>query len=311
LRNEAGGASTRRATGCSIFPRAARIGSYSLFLPKQPMNARSKPDLLDHLNNIGRRHSLEHEGRVTSWREFGAGTPVVLVHGGHGSWLHWASNIEALSASHRVLVPDLPCYGESDALPEHGGFPAIVESMARSVDQLVGPGASINLAGFSFGGVVAGQLALLRGGVRKLALLGAVGHGRRRRPTAPLVGWQDAPDQQTMLAALRHNLSALMLHGPVDALALEIHHYSCLRTRYHSKRTSLSPLLTTTLEQLDMPVLMLWGEHDPTGDPAEVGPLWQACRPERQFEIIPGAGHWVQYEAADEVNDRLAGWFTS
>jgi pimeloyl-ACP methyl ester carboxylesterase len=275
------------------------------------MNTGSEPQVLDHLNRIARRHDLEHEGRVTCWREFGAGSPVVLLHGGHGSWLHWARNIEALSASHRVLVPDLPCYGESDAMPADRGFAGLVESMARSVDQLLGSGASFDMAGFSFGGVVAGQLALLRPGVRKLALLGAVGHGRRRRPTAGLVAWQDVQGQQAMLAALRHNLSALMLHGPVDPLALEIHRYSCLRTRYQSKKTSLSPLLTSTLEQLDMPVLMLWGEHDTTGVPEEVGPVWQAGRPERKYEIIPGSGHWVQYEAACEVNRRLAGWFAA
>ncbi|WP_020656408.1 alpha/beta fold hydrolase [Massilia niastensis] len=268
-------------------------------------------DIIASLDRVAKRHLVEQEGRVMCWREFGAGAPLILVHGGHGSWMHWIRNIGALSATHRVLVPDLPGYGESDALPPGGGFDDLVDTVLRSIDRLLGADTGFDLAGFSFGGVIAGRVALQRPGVRRLALLGAVGHGKRRRQAAAMLAWRDAEDEQSMLANLRHNLNALMLHGPVDPLALDIHHYSCLRTRYQSKKTSLSPILTETLEQLDMPVLLLWGEHDPTGDPGEVGPLWQADRPERSHGIVRGSGHWVQYEAAGEVNARLLDWFSA
>jgi pimeloyl-ACP methyl ester carboxylesterase len=109
----------------------------------------------------------------------------------------------------------------------------------------------------------------------------------------------------------RHNLGVLMLHGAIDPLALEVHRHSCVRTRFQSKKTSLSPVLTEALGALAIPTLMLWGEHDPTGDPAEVGPLWQAARSEREVGIIPSAGHWVQYESAAEVNRRLLDWFAA
>ena len=269
--------------------------------------------LIEHFSRLARRHFIAHEGRIMCWREFGGGraaAPVlVLLHGGHGSWLHWLGNIDALASSHRLLVPDLPGYGESDALPADAGFEGLVDMVGATLDRLVGEGTAVDLAGFSFGGVVAGCLAARRGGVRRLALLGAVGHGRRRRQSGGLLGWQDAPDEQAMRAIMRHNLGVLMLHGPIDELALDIHYRSCIRTRYVSKKTSLSPVLTDALARLALPVLMLWGEHDTTGDPREVGPLWQAGRPERAHEVIPDAGHWVQYEAALEVNRRLADWF--
>jgi len=266
-------------------------------------------DLIEHLERIGKRQSVEHEGHLMCWREFGAGAPLVLLHGGHGSWLHWIRNIEMLAASHRVLVPDLPGYGDSDALPAQSGFAGLVDAVAASIDQLLGSGTAFDLAGFSFGGVVAGQVARRRDSVRRLALLGAVGHGLRRRPSAPLRDWRDSADHDAMMATLSHNLGALMLHGPVDPLALAIHHRCCVRTRYHSKRTSLSRLLSETLEHVEMPVLMLWGEHDPTGDPDQVGRLWQGAHAERAYHVVRAAGHWVQYEAADEVNRHLLDWF--
>ena len=273
------------------------------------MNTRSESQLIEHLDRISKRHLIGTEGQRTCWREFGAGAPLVLLHGGHGSWLHWVRNIEALAASHRVLVPDLPGYGESDSLGADGDFPDLVERLSASLDGLIGAGAPFDLAGFSFGGVVAGQLALQRQGVRRLALLGAVGHGLRRRQSGVLLAWSGIADEHAVLDRMRHNLGVLMLHGPIDPLALDVHHRSCLRTRFQSKKTSLGPTLTQALEQLAMPVLMLWGEHDPTGDPAEVGPLWQGAHANRAFDVLPGAGHWVQYEAADAVNLRLLDWF--
>jgi len=52
-------------------------------------------------------------GRMV-WRTWGAGDPVVLLHGGSGSWTHWIRNIEPLSKHFTVFVPDLPGHGESD-----------------------------------------------------------------------------------------------------------------------------------------------------------------------------------------------------
>jgi pimeloyl-ACP methyl ester carboxylesterase len=273
------------------------------------METGSELALIAHLERIAERRLVEHEGGTVCWRAFGAGAPLVLLHGGHGSWLHWARNIEALAATHRVLVPDMPGYGESDALPPGSGFDAIVDALAASLDRLFGAGTAFDLAGFSFGGVIAGCLAAQHPGVRRLALLGAVGHGLRRRQPGAMRVWQDAGDEATMLAHLRHNLGVLMLHGPIDDLALEIHRRSCIHTRFQSKKTSMSPALAGPLAGLEMPVLMVWGEHDPTGDPGEVGPLWQGGRSERAWHVIPDAGHWVQYEAADEVNHCLLQWF--
>jgi pimeloyl-ACP methyl ester carboxylesterase len=273
------------------------------------MNTDMHLELIERLELAAERYQVEHDGHKVSWRGFGSGTPVVLLHGGHGSWLHWARNIEALAKAHRVLVPDMPGYGESDTAPAESGFEGFIDAIRQTLDKLIGAGTEFGLAGFSFGAIVASQLALQRSGVRRLALLGPAGHGERRRRTAGLVNWRAAETQDTMMEDLAQNLSILMLHGPVDPLALEIHRYSCVHTRFRSKTAARTRMLSTTLKHLDLPMLMLWGEHDPTGVPEEVGPILASDRPERQWDILRGAGHWVQYEAADTVNPRLLNWF--
>src|SRR6266480_1270868 len=63
-----------------------------------------------------RRATPAGQGEIV-WRVFGRGEPLVLLHGGTGSWLHWVRNIEDLSRDFLLIVPDIPGSGES-ANPE-------------------------------------------------------------------------------------------------------------------------------------------------------------------------------------------------
>jgi len=256
---------------------------------------------------------VAYEGRVVCWRGFGEGPPLVLLHGGHGSWLHWIRNVAALAQAHSVWVADLPGCGDSDALAgdPHAGdrMEHLVDALIGSLDTLVGRHATVDLAGFSFGGVVAAQLAVQRPRVRRLALLGPGAHGAARREHTPLLDWR-LPDLQARRAALRHNLHAFMLHaGRDDPLAFEVHRVSCERTRLRSKALSRAALLPKLLQALDLPLLLLWGEHDVTADPAVLAPRLAGGHPAREWIVVPGAGHWVQYERSHEVDQLLLRWF--
>src|SRR5437763_9356025 len=45
------------------------------------------------------------------WHCWGSGLPLVLLHGGYGSWSHWIRNVLPLSRSFRVIPPDPPGLG--------------------------------------------------------------------------------------------------------------------------------------------------------------------------------------------------------
>ena len=249
-------------------------------------------------------------GKRMAWRRFGSGRPLVLIHGGHGSWLHWIRNVEALSASHSLLVPDLPGYGDSDPI-EPGGIEEIVEAVARSIDVLAGAGKDVDLCGFSFGGLVASRVAAARGHTRKLAVIGTAGHGLESRYTLEMRNWRLAREPEALWSALRNNLAALMIHDPrdIDALALEVHRACCTATRFRSKTISRAALLAPILEGAEAPVLLVWGEHDVTTQPEAAARSIAGRRAGIEWRIVPGAGHWAQYERPDEVNRLLLEWF--
>lgn len=249
-------------------------------------------------------------GRVMRWRVFGRGGPLVLIHGGHGSWLHWIRNIEALSSDHLVLVPDLPGFGDSDDPPAGSGIQTIVDAVITSLDSLLGGRCAVNLAGFSFGGVVSARVAVQRGAVRRLALLGSPGSGTPRRPRAQLVRWRNT-DEAAQDVALRHNLLAHMMHAEnnVDALAFRAYVDAIKATRFRSRGSAHSVTLEEILTPYTDPVLCMYGEHDVICTPEMAKTSLTNAIASRECRVIPGGGHWVQLERANQVNDELARWF--
>lgn len=263
-----------------------------------------------------RLRSLAHVERVpvgggqVTWRRMGSGPPLVLLHGGHGSWLHWVRNIEALAARYCVWTPDLPGYGDSDA-PGGSALEDLAEATLTSLDALIGTATPFRLAGFSFGGLVAAWLAQQRSGVSHLALLGPAGHGGERRPRGELRPWRGFEAKgAAWVSAMRHNLLMHMLHSPeaIDFDAIDIHGTSCLRTRFHSKSISRAGGLAQRLADYAGPVFLAWGEHDVTAVPSQVAAALSRSRSHCDVHIIPDAGHWVQYEAPGPVNHLLLDW---
>ena len=292
----------------------AVVPYFQTFDPQDDARARSEIRRIDALST---HHDAVWRGARIRWRRFGPAvgsekrSPLVLLHGGHGSWMHWVRNVEALSAGRAVWIPDLPGYHESDVpaapVPGQPALEPLLDALAGSFDALVDRATPVDLGGFSFGGFVASQFALRRGAIRRLALVGSGGHGTLRRLTVEMVNWRAAADRDAERAALLHNLAALMLHdkAAIDPLAFAIHDASCHATRFRSKEVSLAGGLQQALDALGGPQLLLWGEFDVTADPRPLVAQLVAGHPQREGAVIDGAGHWAQFERAAAVNDRL------
>lgn len=264
------------------------------------------------------------------WRRFGNGPPLVLLHGGGGSWLHWLKCIEPLSRRYTLLVPDLPGHGDSDLPSENvsqlrpgepddllrtdwAGRPplsirVVARLVAEGIAQLV-PDGDVALAGFSFGGAVGCHVSeILAPRIGGIVLIGAVGltsssFGRPRSARS----WRGITDREEFRAVHRDNIESMLIHdaAKVDDLTIDVQ-IACtagVRTR----RTSRRPLSAEALARAGVPVSGIWGEYDVTArDGLEaIRTALLAVDPLARLAIVPNAGHWVAWEDAAAVSDLI------
>ena len=241
------------------------------------------------------------------WRVWGAGAPLVLLHGGAGSWRHWLRTIEAFRGERMVVAPDLPGLGESADVPDaaaDGGAGIVAAGLA----EVLGDTAGADLVGFSFGGAIGGLVAT-RLPVRSLTLVGAGGLGVIRSG-AKLERVRDK-EGAAREAAHRTNLHRWMIADParINAAAVAIQDWNSRHARFDSRAIGTGDALVRVLPSLPCPVAGIWGEHDHAvrGETDRPRAALQSIQPGSRFVVVPGAGHWVAHEAPDAFAAALRG----
>ncbi len=261
----------------------------------------------------GQRAVTVLEGVSTVWHVWGTDDrpALVLLHGGSGSWTHWVRNIAPLrNAGWRVLVPDLPGFGDSDLPPGCTDVPQLPEHLHAGLQQLT-PQGPVQVVGFSFGGMTGALwLADHPQDAQALVLVGAPGLGLTVPERIPLKGWRHLPTPEQQNAVHRHNLMALMFEHPesLDDLALALHAANVARDRMPRRRLSSTPIVVEALPRVQARMSAIYGEHDALyrqrlSEVQAALPRWAPHW--GQWHTIEGAGHWVIYEAAEAFNAAL------
>lgn len=249
---------------------------------------------------------------VMVWRIFGRldGEPLVLFHGGFGSWTHWLRNIPTLSRHYRLIVANLPGLGESDEAPRPHTATGLAAIAADGVARILAPGERFHLAGFSFGGLIGGHVAAALGDrCRSLTLVGAGGLGLPRNAISPLKSWRHIEDEVGRREVHRENLAILMIADPaaIDDLAIHLQSENAPRGRVNSPPIAMTDTLAEVLPQLRGRLAGIWGECDATAmhDLPARARLLRSIQPGAPFLVIADAGHWVQYEASEAFDEAL------
>jgi pimeloyl-ACP methyl ester carboxylesterase len=263
-----------------------------------------------NIEHAAERRTTAAGGVEIVWHIWGSGEPLVLLHGGTGSWMHWIRNVEPLARDFRVVVPDLPGSGDSGTPTPPVSAEGVATTLRAGLDIIIGPQTRFALAGFSMGGLISGYLAKASGSLtRTLALVGASGMEGTRAPMEPLVSWRRLPTEEQKRATHRKNLGILMIHDPakIDEVAVEAQRMNAERSRVRGKHVSHTGALSRCLPGFAGRLAGIWGEHDPTAAPHldERRERLRSFQPAATFDVVPGAGHWVQYEAHEWFNRRM------
>ena len=251
--------------------------------------------------------------------EFGAGPPVLMLHGGGpgaSGLSNYARNIDALATRFRVLVPDLPGYGgSSKGVNSEDPFGDLAAAMLALLDALGIDRAHV--VGNSLGGACALRMALEQPGcVDRLVLMGPGGIGiSQAAPTEGLkrlLGYYagEGPTLEKLRTFICEDLvfdgsripEAVLRERFEASIDPEVLASPPLRAPKDLEAfRRLDFLLDPRLPALAHRTLVLWGTADRV-NPATGAMALQAGMPACDAYLFSRTGHWVQWERADEFN---------
>jgi 2-hydroxy-6-oxonona-2,4-dienedioate hydrolase len=246
--------------------------------------------------------------------EAGTGEPLLLVHGGHGSWKHWIANIDTLAKHRRVLALDLAGFGASYDPGRPLTLDEYVVDAGTLLDTLHLDGVAV--AGFSFGTLVAAGLAAAwPDSVRSLAMINPPGLGTRSAQALALPGTLSSLAKAGGLrAGVAGTLQQLMLRDAslsTPALIDLIAH--CINeTRYVTRMISRHADMLALLNKAPQKKLILLGQFDPyQRHHVEQDACWLKQQlGDQAIRIVPNCAHWLQFEQADAFHRLLLDFIT-
>ncbi len=272
--------------------------------------ASSPAGIVDALARAARKVRTPCGEGTMVWRTWGTGEPLILLHGGYGSWTHWLRNIPELSRYYELWLPDMPGLGDSAMPPKPWVPQSIADTLVAGINEIFGAQRQLRLGGFSFGGHVAGLTAAALGKrVSALLLIGVAALGLRADPREPFAKRRTGMTEAEEAAVFRQNLEVLMFADPanIDALAVHLQAENVKRGRFHSRPFAATDALARALADIRAPLKTIWGTRDIIARPSLEARLdiLRRHHPELAVRLIEGAGHWVAYEAAEAFNAAL------
>ena len=265
-------------------------------------------------------HRAAVNGVELHYVDAGRGPLVVLLHGFPEFWYSWRNQIPALvNAGFRVVAPDLRGYNESSKPPHVDDYrlTAVATDIISLIEQL---SEHCVLVGHDWGGMTAWLVAMMRPDLlRKLIVL-------------------NTPHPKAFFRVLKRSLRQklnmtyqLLLQPPLLPELLmpivlpwilrragrftrdEIVDYKKVWSNRASRRAMTNYYrairrnrgeLRQHIRSVDLPTLLIWGEHEPVFLRA-TSEGWDDIVPNLRIARIAGAGHFVQTDASEIVSELI------
>jgi pimeloyl-ACP methyl ester carboxylesterase len=219
-------------------------------------------------------HTFTHDGVMFYYEVYGAGEPLLLVHGNGGSIADLSAQIGHFRKRYKVIAMDSRSQGKSGDTPHKLTYEIMADDLAALLDHLkTGP---VNVLGWSDGGIEALLLAIRHPAkVKKVAAMAA-----NLNPSEDAVRPEIIAVVKSMIAAT----PAAERDTPQGRRQLKVTQMLLDEPHIELKE----------LEAISAPTLVLAGDHDIIKDEHTVA-IYQHI-PNSQLAIFPNATHMVPFD---------------
>jgi 4,5:9,10-diseco-3-hydroxy-5,9,17-trioxoandrosta-1(10),2-diene-4-oate hydrolase len=255
-------------------------------------------------------------GLKIHYHEAGAGMPVVFIHGGGpgaSGWSNFNRNVEAFATNWRVIVIDLPGFGQSEhKVPVDGVFASYAETVVGLMDVLGIDKAHV--VGNSLGGGTALMMALKHPArIANIVMMGSAGG-------LPVFGLFPSEGQRKLsafyegeggpsLEKLRDFIHSLVFDPSTVSEAMLQQRYDVATRPEVIANPPLKfkggkpfeDLWSLDLRSVQHRILLINGREDRV-TPVDANFVLLKLLPNARLLVIPQCGHWVQWEKAEEFN---------
>ncbi|MGA2057868.1 MAG: alpha/beta fold hydrolase [Bradyrhizobium sp.] len=243
----------------------------------------------------------------------GEGTPLFLFHSLLSDRASFDAIAPELSRSHRVIVPELPGFGSSQAVS--GALAAVADRMAEAVRDAAAGQQPIVL-GNGYGGFVALQMAIRHPDVASKLILADCGAAFSEAGREAFRNMAAASKARGLAAitdvAMRRLFAPEFQAAHPDLMAGRREAF--LKTDPEVLQAACAQLaeldLRPELSKVKMPVLVLVGEHDEATPPPMSHEL-AALLPNARLKIIPGCAHVPQLQTPKIFLDAIGDFLTA
>lgn len=245
--------------------------------------------MVDHTSSV-----LAVRGCRIRLMRAGDGESLLFLHGASGT--SWLPFMNKLATKFDVIAPEHPGFGESDTPDWLDNVHDLAYFYLDLLDELKLKG--VHLVGISLGGWIAAELAIRN--TQRLASLTLVGAAGLYVAGVEQMDPFLCSDEQRLRdffhdPARADEIVARVVRPEYEDIALK-NRSTVAKLSWQPR--SHDPDLAKWLHRIDVPTLLLWGDHDRMF-PQEHALVYQQAIPGAKLVIVPQCGHLPHIEKPD------------
>lgn len=243
--------------------------------------------LAQYGSNPAAGRTFTHDGVKLYYEVYGAGEPLLIIHGNGGSIFDVSAQIEHFRKRYKVIAMDSRDHGKSADSADRLTYEKMTGDLAALLDHLkTGP---VHVLGWSDGGIEALLLAIHHPAkVKKIAVMAA-----NLNPSGKALHPDAVAFIKTAVASMPKDASAT----PEQKRALKV-------TGMMLVEPNIAP---KALESIAVPALILAGDHDVIADHHTLEIFHHI--PNSQLCIFPDATHMIPFDDPATFNSAVERFF--